>query len=137
MTAWRSATALPGACWPRAWCSLRIVWIAVRHAGISIGFRRPRLTPNVKRLLVLAFPAAITGGITQINQLIGTAIASGKDSAVSSLAYADRVYQLPLGVVGIAVGHRAAAGTGARAESRQSRRRPRTCRTARSSSRCS
>lgn len=82
---------------------LAIVWIAVRHAGIAIGFRRPRLTPGVKRLLVLAFPAAITGGITQINQLIGTAIASGKDSAVSSLAYADRVYQLPLGVVGIAV----------------------------------
>ncbi|GLS29900.1 putative peptidoglycan lipid II flippase [Mesorhizobium albiziae] len=82
---------------------LAIVWVAVRHAGISIGFRRPRFTPNVKRLLVLAFPAAITGGITQINQLIGTAIASGKESAVSSLAYADRVYQLPLGVVGIAV----------------------------------
>jgi putative peptidoglycan lipid II flippase len=53
--------------------------------------------------LVLAFPAAITGGITQINQLIGTAIASGREAAVSSLAYADRVYQLPLGVVGIAV----------------------------------
>ena len=82
---------------------LEIVWIAVRHAGARIGFRRPRLTPNVKRLLVLAFPAAVTGGITQINQLIGTAIASGKESAVSSLAYADRVYQLPLGVVGIAV----------------------------------
>jgi putative peptidoglycan lipid II flippase len=82
---------------------LAIVWVAVRHAGVRIGFRRPRLTPNVKRLLVLAFPAAITGGITQINQLIGTAIASAKDSAVSSLAYADRVYQLPLGVVGIAV----------------------------------
>jgi putative peptidoglycan lipid II flippase len=83
---------------------LAIVWIAVRHAGISIGFRRPRFTPNVRRLLWLAFPAAITGGITQINQLIGTAIASTQDAAVSSLALADRVYQLPLGVVGIAVG---------------------------------
>ncbi len=82
---------------------LAIVWVAVRHAGVTIGFRRPRLTPNVKRLLILAFPAAITGGITQINQLVGTAIASGQDSAVSSLAYADRIYQLPLGVVGIAV----------------------------------
>jgi putative peptidoglycan lipid II flippase len=82
---------------------LAIVWVAVRHAGISIGFRRPRMTPNVKRLLVLALPAAITGGITQINQVIGTAIASTQDSAVSSLAYADRIYQLPLGVVGIAV----------------------------------
>ena len=82
---------------------LAIVWGAVRHAGVRIGFRLPRMTANVRRLLWLAFPAAITGGITQINQLIGTAIASGKASAVSSLAYADRVYQLPLGVVGIAV----------------------------------
>lgn len=82
---------------------LAIVWLAVRYAGVRLGFRWPHLTPNVKRLLVLAFPAAVTGGITQINQLIGTAIASGKDSAVSSLAYADRIYQLPLGVVGIAV----------------------------------
>ncbi len=82
---------------------LAIVWFAVRHAGASVGFRRPRFTPNVRRLLWLALPAAITGGITQINQLIGTAIASGQNAAVSSLAYADRIYQLPLGVVGIAV----------------------------------
>ncbi len=72
---------------------LAIVWIAVR----------PKMTPNVKRLLWLALPAAITGGITQINTLIGTAIASGQDSAVSSLNLADRIYQLPLGVVGVAV----------------------------------
>jgi putative peptidoglycan lipid II flippase len=82
---------------------LGIVWVAVRRAGVTIGLKLPRFTPNVRRLLWLAFPAAITGGITQINQLIGTAIASGKDSVVSSLGYADRVYQLPLGVVGIAV----------------------------------
>ncbi|MBL8580579.1 MAG: murein biosynthesis integral membrane protein MurJ [Mesorhizobium sp.] len=82
---------------------LAIVWFAVRHAGVRLGFRRPRLTPNVKRLLWLALPAAITGGITQINVLIGIAIASGGDGAVASLNLADRVYQLPLGVVGVAV----------------------------------
>lgn len=82
---------------------LAIVWIAVRHAGIKIGFRRPKMTSNVKRLLVLALPAAITGGITQINLLINTNIASGGEGVISSLAYADRIYQLPLGVVGIAV----------------------------------
>jgi putative peptidoglycan lipid II flippase len=71
---------------------------------VSIGFRRPRLTRNVRRLLWLALPAAITGGITQINTLVGTAIASGKAGAVPSLNLADRVYQLPLGVVGVAVG---------------------------------
>jgi putative peptidoglycan lipid II flippase len=82
---------------------LGIVWAAVRHAGVRIGFRRPRLTPNVRRLLWLALPAAITGGITQINTLVGTAIASGREGAVATLNLADRVYQLPLGVVGVAV----------------------------------
>jgi putative peptidoglycan lipid II flippase len=81
-----------------------VLYAGVRHAGMSIGFRRPRLTPNVKRLLVLSFPAAITGGITQINQLIGQMIASTKEGAIAALQYADRIYQLPLGVVGIAVG---------------------------------
>jgi putative peptidoglycan lipid II flippase len=49
-------------------------------------------------------PAAVTGGITQINQIIGQAIASGKEGAIAALQYADRIYQLPLGVVGVAVG---------------------------------
>lgn len=83
---------------------LLIVTIAVRHAGLAIGFRRPRMTPAVWRLLALAAPAAITGGITQINLVIGQVIASGKPGAISVLQYADRVYQLPLGVVGIAIG---------------------------------
>lgn len=82
---------------------LIIVWVAVRHAGMKIGFRLPRFTKNVRRLLWLALPAAITGGITQINLLINTNIASGEAGALSSLVYADRLYQLPLGVVGIAV----------------------------------
>lgn len=83
---------------------LGVVYVGVRHAGINIGFRRPKMTPNVKRLLWLAVPAAITGGITQINQIIGQAIASGKEGAIAALQYADRIYQLPLGVVGVAVG---------------------------------
>jgi putative peptidoglycan lipid II flippase len=55
-------------------------------------------------LLVLAAPAAVIGGITQINLVIGQIIASAKPGAISVLQYADRVYQLPLGVVGVAVG---------------------------------
>ncbi|MCV3736589.1 murein biosynthesis integral membrane protein MurJ [Rhizobium sp. TRM96647] len=81
-----------------------VLYAGVLHAGMRIGFRRPRMTPNVKRLLWLALPAAVTGGITQINQIIGQMIASTREGAISALQYADRVYQLPLGVVGIAVG---------------------------------
>ncbi len=80
-----------------------VLYIGVRYAGMSIGFRMPHITPNVKRLLWLALPAAATGGITQINAIIGQAVASGKEGAISALQYADRVYQLPLGVIGIAV----------------------------------
>lgn len=83
---------------------MAVLYVGVRHAGMSIGFRRPRMTPNVRRLLVLALPAAVTGGVTQINQIIGQMIASTKEGAISALQYADRLYQLPLGVVGIAVG---------------------------------
>ncbi|AYG65040.1 MULTISPECIES: murein biosynthesis integral membrane protein MurJ [unclassified Rhizobium] len=83
---------------------LLVVYIGVRHAGINIGFRWPRVTPNVTRLLILAIPAAVTGGITQINQMIGQAIASSREGAIAALQYADRIYQLPLGVVGVAVG---------------------------------
>lgn len=83
---------------------MAVLYAGVRHAGMAIGFRRPRLTPNVKRLLWLALPAAVTGGITQINQIIGQMIASSKDGAIAALQFADRIYQLPLGVVGIAIG---------------------------------
>ena len=78
--------------------------VACYRAGITFGFRRPRLTPDVKRLVRLGIPGVIAGGITQINIVIGTIIASLQAGAVSYLYYADRVYQLPLGVVGIAIG---------------------------------
>jgi len=81
-----------------------LLYLAVRHLGFRLGFARPRLTPAVRRLMVLAVPAAIAGGITQINLMIGQMIASQQSGAISVLQFADRIYQLPLGVVGIAVG---------------------------------
>jgi putative peptidoglycan lipid II flippase len=83
---------------------LAIVTVAARRAGIAIRLRRPRMTPAVWRLLALALPAAVTGGITQINLVIGQIIASSKPGAISVLPYADRLYQLPLGIIGIAIG---------------------------------
>ena len=64
----------------------------------------PRLTARLKRLAALALPGVLAGGITQINIVIGTMIASLAPGAVSFLYYADRIYQLPLGIVGIAIG---------------------------------
>ncbi len=74
------------------------------NSGMRLKPGRPRLTPGVRKLIRLGIPGIIAGGITQVNILIGTIIASLQDSAVSYLYYADRIYQLPLGVVGIAIG---------------------------------
>ena len=75
-----------------------------RRAGYTMSLRLPRLTPAVRRLLVLMGPALLTGGVTQINLLVGQIIASAQDGAIALLNYADRINQLPLGVIGIAVG---------------------------------
>lgn len=80
-----------------------LVW-AIRREGFTLDLVRPRLTPAVKRLLWLALPAAVTGGITQINLLVGQIIASAQDGAIAVINYADRLNQLPLGVIGIAIG---------------------------------
>ncbi len=83
---------------------LALVWWAAKHAGFHMRFGRPRLTPDLKKLFVIAAPAALAGGVVQINLLVGRQVASFFDGAVAWLNYADRLYQLPLGVVGIAVG---------------------------------
>ncbi len=80
-----------------------LVWASARD-GMVLRLRRPRLTPRLRRFAALALPGVLAGGITQINIVIGTMIASLAPGAVSFLYYADRVYQLPLGIVGIAIG---------------------------------
>ncbi|WOI56936.1 murein biosynthesis integral membrane protein MurJ [Palleronia sp. LCG004] len=83
---------------------LGLVWIAAARAGFTLVPRRPRLTPELRRLAVIAAPAALAGGVMQVNLLVGRQVASFFDGAIAWLNYADRLYQLPLGVVGIAIG---------------------------------
>ncbi|MDM8167292.1 murein biosynthesis integral membrane protein MurJ [Roseovarius sp.] len=83
---------------------LALVWIAADKAGLRIRPVRPRWTPEMKNLVRVAVPAALAGGVVQVNLLVGQLVASNYDKAVSWLYSADRLYQLPLGVVGIAVG---------------------------------
>ncbi|MBK1697062.1 murein biosynthesis integral membrane protein MurJ [Rhodovibrio salinarum] len=82
---------------------LALIW-AARRAGITLDFPLPRLTPGVRRTLRLMGPGVASAGALQLNLVVGTIIASLQPGAVSYLYYADRVYQLPLGLIGIAFG---------------------------------
>ncbi len=83
---------------------LLVTWVAVRRLGYRLAFRWPVLTPDLKRLAVIAAPAVLAGGVVQINLIVGRQVASMTEGAVVWLYNADRIYQLPLGVVGIAIG---------------------------------
>ncbi len=83
---------------------MMLVWVAAKRAGFALMPGWPKITPELKRLAIIAAPAALAGGVVQINLLVGRQVASFFDGAVAWLNYADRLYQLPLGVVGIAIG---------------------------------
>jgi putative peptidoglycan lipid II flippase len=83
---------------------LALVYGAIRRAKFVPRIRLPHLDAEVRRFWILAVPAIIAGGITQINIFVGTVIASGVDEVMSIIYNADRLYQLPLGIIGIAIG---------------------------------
>ncbi|WP_050526219.1 murein biosynthesis integral membrane protein MurJ [Pseudorhodobacter aquimaris] len=101
---WDAGTALVWTVPVAGAAQLALVWIAARRAGMTISPRLPRLTPDMKRLAAIAIPAMLAGGVVQINLVVGRQVASYYDNAVAWLYNADRLYQLPLGVVAIAIG---------------------------------
>src|SRR5918912_43660 len=107
-----------------------LVWADARRAGIAPGLRRPRLDETLKRFFNALGPAVVGSAGIQIAMFADTIIASFLPTgAVSSLYYADRLYQLPVGVIGIAAGtvllpemsRRVAAGDTAGAHGAQNR----------------
>ena len=85
----------------------QFAWLAVacKRAGFGLRLRRPRLHPEVKRLWALVLPAALGAGVFQIGLMIDVVLASLLPAgAVSYLFYADRLNQMPIGIVGVAVG---------------------------------
>ena len=82
-----------------------LIWACVR-AGVMPRLSRPRLTEPVRRMLTLIGPAALGQGAIQLNLLVSTSLAARflAEGSVSYLYYADRLNQLPLGLIGIAVG---------------------------------
>lgn len=104
--------------------------VALKQARFALRLRWPRLTADVKRFLSLLAPGAIGAGIVQINLFVDIILASLLPTgAISYLYYADRLNQLPLGVIGIAVGtallpllsRQIRAGDGAAATASQNR----------------
>jgi len=87
---------------------LQLGWLmlACRRAGVSLKIRRPRLDDDVRQLLRLILPAAIGAGAVQVNLAISTALAGGllDPGSISYIYYADRLNQLPLGLIGIGLG---------------------------------
>jgi putative peptidoglycan lipid II flippase len=100
------------------------------YAGVMTTFRALRWDDDVKRFFGALVPATIGSAGTQLAMFADTIIASFLSAgAISALYYADRIDQLPIGVIGIAVGtvlvpemtHRLAAGDEAGARSAQNR----------------
>lgn len=81
------------------------LWWAVRRQGLTLRIKRPRLTPDVKRLGMIILPATFGAGIYQISQFVDTFFATSlAQGSLTLLKYADRLNQMPLGIVGIALG---------------------------------
>jgi len=86
---------------------VQLVWLYVACAreGMALRLIRPRITPDLRILYRRILPIAVGAGIYQINLVIDMIIASLLPSgSISYLFFADRVTQLPLGVIGVAVG---------------------------------
>ncbi len=85
----------------------QFLWVvlAARRQGMGLGLRVPRFSSKIKRLFALILPGVFGAGIAQVNLLIDVVFTSFlAEGAFSYLYYADRLAQLPLGVIGVAVG---------------------------------
>ena len=87
---------------------LQLAWLffACRAAGVSLRPRVPHIDPEVRRLMKLILPAAIGAGAVQLNLVVSTALSGYLlgEGSISYIYYADRVNQLPRGMIGIGLG---------------------------------
>ncbi len=80
-----------------------LIYFTLKFYKPSIKFSF-RISSRVKFFFKKLLPSIFSSGVTQINILVGTIIASFQSGAVSYLYYAERVYQINLAIAGIAVG---------------------------------
>ena len=100
-----TATALAIAVTVGGFIQMGLLWLSAKKAGISLKLRRPRYTPGVRQFVRVVIPATLGAGVYQISAFIDTffltRIGTG---SMSYFNYADRLNQLPLGVIGAALG---------------------------------
>ncbi|KRB48613.1 MAG: murein biosynthesis integral membrane protein MurJ [Phenylobacterium sp.] len=80
-----------------------LLWWGAKKAGAKIVLRRPKLSPEIKALVALAIPGAIAASAVQINIFISGILASQVPGGRAWTEVAARLYQLPLGLIGVAV----------------------------------
>ena len=81
-----------------------ILWWGARRLGVNLRVSLPVVSKGVRKMLAIAIPGAIAGGALQVSSLV-TQMLSGSDPGARSVLYnSDRLYQLPLGLIGVAVG---------------------------------
>ncbi len=85
---------------------VQFVWIAIAcaRAGMLLRPRRPRMSPEIREFLRKMLPGIVGAGVVQINLWIDVIIGTFIPGAIAYLYYADRVNQLPLSIVGTAMG---------------------------------
>ena len=84
---------------------LGLLWYAARRAGISLKLRKPKMTPGVRQFVSVVIPATLGAGVYQISQFIDTFFATRlPEGSLSYMNYSDRLNQLPLSVIGTALG---------------------------------
>jgi len=84
---------------------LGLLLVACKRAGIVLKLRKPRMTQGVRQFVRVVVPATLGAGVYQISAFIDTFfLARIGTGALSYFNYADRLNQLPLGVIGAALG---------------------------------
>lgn len=81
---------------------LAVVLIAAFRRGVNLRPRLPKIDGDMKRLGILMAPGLVSAGIQQINLLVGGTVASLEVGGQASIYFADRIQQLPLGIIGMA-----------------------------------
>jgi putative peptidoglycan lipid II flippase len=100
-----TAVALAAAVTAGGILQLFLLLAACKRAGIVLKLRRPRMTPGVRQFVRVVIPATLGAGVYQISAFIDTFfLARIGTGALSYFNYADRLNQLPLGVIGAALG---------------------------------